>query len=120
MAVIVESLAEELKDRFSISSNDQGTAILGELQSILRIHDALPEELSFKWESYCIKMGVQETQLDLKTVRDFKRDLQDTLERESRAKAHAKAVDKKPLMATPRAKFGAVDVLNMSVAHTCS
>jgi DNA polymerase alpha subunit B len=112
MAVIVESLAEELRDRFTLSNDDDGTLVLGELQSILRIHDILPEDLSFKWESYCIKMGAQETTLSLKTVRDFKRDLQETLERESRAKS-GKTSERRSVLATPRAGMGAVDVLNM-------
>jgi DNA polymerase alpha subunit B len=113
MAMAVESLAEELKGLFSVSSDDQGTAILGELQSILRIHDIEPEDLSFKWESYCLKMGAHDTQLDLKTVRDFKKDLQENLERESRAKTLAKTNERKSVMATPRAGFGGVDVLSM-------
>jgi DNA polymerase alpha subunit B len=113
MAVAVESLSEELRDRFTISSNDEGSAIVGELQSILRIHDIMPEDLSFKWESYCIKMGAQETALSLKTVRDFKRDLQEMLERESRAKTSGKTNERRNVMATPRAGMGAVDVFNM-------
>ena len=59
-----------------------------ELHHILRLLDLSAQELFFKWESYVIKMGVDSTKLDFKTAKDFKKDLQDALERESRAKGH--------------------------------
>ncbi|EMC97793.1 hypothetical protein BAUCODRAFT_67553 [Baudoinia panamericana UAMH 10762] len=84
-----------------------------ELQHIMRLLGLSPQELFFKWESYVIKMGVENTKLDYKTVRDLKKDLQDALERESRAKGHQvhqSAVKK--TAATPRAVNGG-DVFGM-------
>jgi len=89
--------------------------ILGELQSILRIHSVSPQELFYKWESYSMKMGADETKLNLKTARDFKKDLQDVLERDSRTKSHVRSVDKRSHAATPRtiSKTAGGDVFGM-------
>ena len=87
--------------------------ILGELQSILRLHSLSPQELSYKWESYTMKMGSEQTQLDLPTARAFKKDIQEMLERESRAKAHVRSVEKKGVHATPRNTVKGGDVFNM-------
>lgn len=77
--------------------------ILTELQSILRVHSIAPQELFYKWESYCLKMG-EETKMDLETVRLFKRDVQDGLERETRGRGGRQTTEKKlPQTATPRA-----------------
>jgi len=89
--------------------------VLGELQSILRIHSVSPQELFYKWESYSMKMGADETKLNLKTARDFKKDLQDVLERDSRTKSHVRSVDKRSHAATPRtiSKTAGGDVFGM-------
>jgi DNA polymerase alpha subunit B len=93
-------LSAELNERFAAPNEELAPEILTELQSITRIHDLPTEELSYKWESYCMKMGA-ETKLDLKTARDFKKDLQEILEREVRSKA-AKGAEKRTVTATPR------------------
>lgn len=87
--------------------------ILGELQSILRLHSISPQELSYKWESYSMKMGSELTKLDLSTVRAFKKDLQEMLERESRGKAHVRSVDKRGALATPRSAGKGDDMFGM-------
>ena len=74
--------------------------VLGELQSILRLHGLSAQELSYKWESYTMKMGSESTALNFENVRAFKKDLQEMLERESRGKA-GRSVDRK-IHATPR------------------
>ena len=95
--------------------------ILGELQSILRLHSITPEELYFKWESYCLKMGSEETKLDLTTARAFKKDIQEMLERDSRGKAHARNGEKKGVHTTPRnASTKGGDVFDMFVLHQIS
>ncbi|KAF2398644.1 DNA polymerase subunit alpha B [Trichodelitschia bisporula] len=104
-------LDAELNEHFAPHGDALRPEVLMELNSILRIHNIDPEELSYKWESYCMKMGAEETKLDLKTARDFKKDLQEILERETRAK-QAKAMDKRPLGGTPRVGAGG-DVLGM-------
>ena len=107
-------VASELNERFAAPNEELTPEIMTELQSIIRIHDLPAEELSYKWESYCMKMGA-ETKLDLKTTRDFKKDLQETLEREARSKT-AKNVDKRTVAATPRAGGGGGDAFDMFVA----
>ncbi|KAK3067835.1 DNA-directed DNA polymerase alpha subunit pol12 [Teratosphaeriaceae sp. CCFEE 6253] len=83
-----------------------------ELHHICRLLDLSEQELFFKWESYVIKMGVDSTILDLKTAKEFKKDLQDALERESRAKGHVVHQSAaKRTAATPRGGGG--DVFGM-------
>ncbi|KAL6721766.1 DNA-directed DNA polymerase alpha subunit pol12 [Lecanora helva] len=104
----------ELNELFAIPPvNELPPDILGELQSILRLHSITPQELSYKWESYCMKMGSEQTKLDLTTARAFKKDLQEMLERESRGKAHARSVDKRGAFATPRSSGKGDDVFGM-------
>jgi DNA polymerase alpha subunit B len=107
----VDALAEELNKRFTLPSTDVRDLVIAELQSILRLHGITPEDLSFKWESYCMKMG-PETQMELGTVREFKTHLQEDLERESTRKAH-KHIEKRALGATPRAGAVGADVFSM-------
>lgn len=93
----------ELNELFAIPPvTELPPDVLGELQSILRLHSITPQELSYKWESYTMKMGSEETKLDLITARAFKKDLQEALEREARGKAHVRSVDKRGAYATPR------------------
>lgn len=87
--------------------------VLGELQSILRLHSISPQELFYKWESYGMKMGTEQTKFDLPTVRAFKKDLQEMLERESRGKAHVRSVDRRGAYATPRSAGKGDDVFGM-------
>lgn len=88
--------------------------ILGELQSIIRLHSIPPQELFYKWESYSIKMGSDETKLDLNTARAFKKDVQETLERETRSKAHVRSADKRSgAGGTPRNAGSNEDVYGM-------
>lgn len=116
----MDDTASELSERFdrycNTSDNGIPSEILGELQSMLRLYDVSAEELDFKWQAYAMKMGAEETKLDLKTARDFKKNLQDTLEREMRAKAHVKSESKRNAP-TPRAGAkGADDVFGMYVS----
>ena len=92
--------------------------IQSELQSILRLHSIPPQELFYKWESYCIKMGSEETKLDLPTVRAFKKDIQEMLERESKSRSHMRSADKRGTHATPRAGAGHDEMLGMWVSST--
>lgn len=87
--------------------------ILGELQSILRLHSISPQELRYKWESYTMKMGTEQTSLDLITARAFKTDIQENLEREARGKVHVRSVDKRSSYATPRNVAKSRDVFDM-------
>ncbi|TKA29230.1 hypothetical protein B0A50_03740 [Salinomyces thailandicus] len=118
------AMIQELNKAFATDLSDD---VATELQHIIRLLDLDPQELFFKWESYVIKMGVENTRLEMKTVKDFKKDLQDALERESRAKGHHvghNSAAKKP-SATPRATggdvFGMLDgMVTPSMARTNS
>ncbi|KAF7554043.1 hypothetical protein G7046_g6930 [Stylonectria norvegica] len=83
--------------------------LLAELQSILRLHDLSPEDLFFKWESYCIKLDLDTHALSLQAVRNLKQDIQDALENSHR-QAHVKT--ERRVHATPRGARGG-DVYGM-------
>lgn len=112
---IMADIKTELNELFAIPPvTELSPDVSGELQSILRLHSIEARDLLFKWESYMMKMGLEQSSLDLLTVRAFKKDLQEALERESRGKAHVRSVDKRGAYATPRAGKGD-DVFGMSV-----
>lgn len=93
----------ELNELFGRPSAGLEPDVLNELQSIVRLHSIPEQELFFKWEAYSIKMGTENSNLDYKTVRDFKKDLQDALERDSRGKMHVHgSANRKGHTATPR------------------
>lgn len=105
-------VVNELNELFASSYPDGlPKDVLTELQSILRVHSISPQELFYKWESYSLKMG-EETKLNLETVRMFKRDVQDTLERESKGKNARNTEKRSIVIATPRATANA-DVFGM-------
>lgn len=113
----MEDTEKELNELFlSSSPNGLSKDVLAELQSILRLHAISPQEVFWKWESYSLKMGSEETKPDLATMRAFKRDIQDSLERDSRGKnAQLRGTEKRGgVMATPRAVNN--DVFGMYVA----
>lgn len=86
--------------------------VLTELQSILRVHSITAEELFYKWESYSIKMG-EDVRLNLDTVRAFKQDVQEALERESRGRAGRQTEKRAAVTATPRAATAGADMFGM-------
>lgn len=103
----------ELNDFFAGSFPDGVPKdILTELLSMLRVHSISAEELFYKWESYSIKMGDGVT-LTLDTVRGFKQDVQETLERESRDKAGRHTEKRGGVTATPRAPAAGGDMFGM-------
>jgi len=64
--------------------------VTDELQSMLRLYKISPQDLFFKWESYCIKLGYEaDVKISINLVRDFKRDAQQVLEAEVRGKRSA-------------------------------
>lgn len=99
----MEDVVDELNELFASSYPDGlPKDVLAELQSILRVHAISPQELFYKWESYSLKMGPDETKLNLDTVRMFKRDVQDTLERETKGKNARNTEKRGTVTATPR------------------
>ncbi|MCJ1284062.1 DNA-directed DNA polymerase alpha subunit pol12 [Xylographa opegraphella] len=110
----MEDTADDLNGFFVIPGESSiPLDILGELQSIMRLHSISAQELFYKWESYCMKMGSEETKLDLRTVRAFKKDVQEILERETRGKAHVRSADKRGIHATPRVSASNGDAYDM-------
>lgn len=106
-------LETAVNEKFAPHNASLPSDVLHELLSILKLHGLSVEELFWKWESYCIKMGSENTQLEYKTARDFKKDLQDALERDSRTKGHVMHSANKKTAATPRAGGGGGDVFGM-------
>ncbi|OJJ51035.1 hypothetical protein ASPZODRAFT_127031 [Penicilliopsis zonata CBS 506.65] len=100
----MDAITAELNELFAGSSPDGlPQDVLAELLSILRVHSIPAQELFYKWESYCLKMGPEETRMNLDTVRAFKRDVQEALERDSRSKTGRHAEKRGAVTATPRA-----------------
>lgn len=105
----------ELNKLFATPNESLDQAVQNELQSVLRLHDLSPQELFYKWDSYSFKLGGNERlKLDIQRVRDLKRDIQETLEREAKGKVHARN-DRRAVGATPRvaAKAAPGDMFSM-------
>lgn len=110
---MADPVVEELNALFAPASATKKIEadVLGELQSIMRLHSIPPQELFYKWESYSMKIGTDDMKLDIETSRALKKDIQDALERESRNKSHVRSADKRG--ATPRNLSSTGDVFNM-------
>jgi DNA polymerase alpha subunit B len=104
-----EDITTELTELFESYCNTKDDElppeILTELQLMLRLYSISAQELNYKWQAYMMKIGGEENKMDLKTVRDFKKSVQDALERESRGKAQQRN-DTKRTAPTPRAARG--------------
>ncbi|KAI0123072.1 DNA polymerase subunit alpha B [Xylariales sp. AK1849] len=99
---MADSDIQELNERFALGDQKLEPDMIAELQSIMRMHSLSPQDLFFKWESYCIKMEMDEMKLSVDTLRALKRDVQDALERENRNQhAHVVKTEKR-VGATPR------------------
>lgn len=111
--IMADPVVEELNALFAPASATKKLEadVLGELQSIMRLHSIPSEELFYKWESYSMKMGRDDMKLDIETSRGLKQDIQDGLERETRNKSHLRSADKR--VATPRNLSSTGDVFNM-------
>ncbi|KAK8017586.1 DNA polymerase alpha- subunit B [Apiospora rasikravindrae] len=93
---------QELNERFAVGDQQLEPDMLAELQSIMRMHSLSVQDLFFKWESYCIKMDMDEMRLSVENLRSLKREIQDALERENRDRqAHVVKTERKT-GATPR------------------
>ncbi|KAK8041222.1 DNA-directed DNA polymerase alpha subunit POL12 [Apiospora phragmitis] len=93
---------QELNERFAVGDQQLEPDMLAELQSIMRMHSLSVQDLFFKWESYCIKMDMDEMRLSVVNLRSLKREIQDALERENRDRqAHVVKTERKT-GATPR------------------
>lgn len=105
-------IVAELNEQFGSGNKELEADVVAELRSIMRLHQLSVEDLFFKWESYCIKMDIDAAQTALETLRHFKQDLHDTLERNSWS--HVKIKTEKGISSTPRApRVSGGDVFGM-------
>ncbi|KAJ9653942.1 DNA-directed DNA polymerase alpha subunit pol12 [Neophaeococcomyces mojaviensis] len=104
---------ENLNALFAPARDGLQPDILGVLESILRLYSISPQELFYKWESYCLKMGPEETKLDLPTARMFQKDVQDNFERSNEGKRSERkpAVSATPRTASKGDVYGMLDEL---------
>jgi DNA polymerase alpha subunit B len=104
----MDDTTTELTERFEryCDTNDHvlPNDVLSELHSMLSLYSLSAEELDFKWQAYSMKMGAEGERMELKTVRDFRKTMQDSLERESRGKAAQRTAEVKRERPTPRGK----------------
>ncbi|KAH9910106.1 DNA polymerase alpha/epsilon subunit B [Xylariomycetidae sp. FL2044] len=92
---------QELQERFGVGDKRLEPDLVAELQSIMRMHSISAQDLFFKWESYCIKMDMDEMKLSIEILRALKQDIQDALERSNRSH-HVQIKSEKRSSATPR------------------
>src|SRR5579859_2480849 len=84
--------------------------LLGEVLSILRIYNLTPSDLADKWESFCLNKKHLLAEVDdgdpfqLENVRELKKHIQESLERETRNKRSSLAGASN--MGTPIARGG--------------
>ncbi|CZT18761.1 related to POL12 (DNA-directed DNA polymerase alpha) [Ramularia collo-cygni] len=106
------NVESEIKTHFAPPDASLPQDVLTELVHIVQLMGISAEDLYYKWDSYVITMGAETTKLDYKTIRDFKKSLQDTLERESR-KGNVTHAATKRTAATPRVGASGGDVFGM-------
>ena len=109
----------KLLELFAAANSNIQPDVLAELNSIMRLHSIDPQELWYKWESYSIKLGSDDMQLNIATARALKKDVQDTLERDNRTKSHSLTTNKRG-GATPRNVSSNGDVFGMQGRHRLS
>lgn len=110
---MAETTVAELNQFFGAADKGLTQDVVVEMQSIMRLHNLSPEELFFKWESYCIRLDMDDIRPTYEKMRAFKQSLQDALEKATRTQVHSKP--EKRLGATPRATAKGADVFGMWV-----
>jgi DNA polymerase alpha subunit B len=115
-----EEVNGELNELFGTGDKPLGHNILVELKSIMQLHSLSAKDLFFKWESYCIKMDMDDMKLSVESLAALKQDLLDALERNNRSHQLQMKTEKRP-GATPRASAkGGGDVFGMCVSSSWS
>ena len=109
---MADEVLEELNEIFAAGYRlDED--VVAELQSIMKIYGLSVQDMFFKWESYIMKMEKPGMKVNMVTIRAFKHDLQDALERSARSHATNIKTEKRA-SATPRAAAKGGDVFGMS------
>jgi len=112
-----EEIKRELNEYFGTGDKPLEHNVLVELQSIMQLHSLSAKDLFFKWESYCIKMDMDEMRLSVESLAALKQDLLDALERNNRSHQVQIKTEKRP-GATPRASAkGGGDIFGMCVTQ---
>ncbi|KAF3229197.1 DNA-directed DNA polymerase alpha subunit pol12 [Orbilia oligospora] len=100
------SSPEDLAEKFGELPDE----VMVELQNMLRIYNIDAEDLFFKWEEYCLKMG-EDIKLNLKNITTFKDDAREQFEIEMRAKS--KSAQAPAARGVQRTAKNTGDVFNM-------
>jgi hypothetical protein len=117
---MAEAEIQELNERFARGDEPLEHNVVVELQSIMRLHSLTAQDLFFKWESYCIKMDMDEMKLSVESLAALKQDLLDALERSNRTH-QVQIKTEKRTGATPRAAAKSNgDVFGMCVIRLAS
>lgn len=106
----------ELNKLFAAAGKELEPDVLGELRSTMRLHDLSPQDLFYKWESYCLRMEIDGSDMTILSARALKKDVLDALERQNRAAQAAHLRQDKRSAATPRGNIkggGGSDVFGM-------
>src|SRR5579862_9837417 len=89
------SLRDGLLEYFPSSLLSPDSApLLAEVLSILRIYNLTPSDLADKWESFCLNKrhllaeAEEGDPFNLENIRELKKHIQESLERDSRLKKH--------------------------------
>ncbi|KAI0533260.1 DNA polymerase alpha subunit B N-terminal-domain-containing protein [Xylaria digitata] len=99
---MADAETQELNERFATGGQPLEHDILVGLQNIMQLHSLSAQDLFFKWESYCIKMEMDDMKLSVRTLDALKQDLLDALERNNRSH-QVQIKTEKRAGATPRA-----------------
>lgn len=97
---MADEMVTELNERFGSGNKPLEADVIAELQSIMRLHALSVDDMFFKWDAYCMKMDADGLKTSVETLRAFKADLQDALDRSNRTQVHVKT--EKRVGATPR------------------
>lgn len=80
-----EADIQELNEHFATGGKPLEHNVLVELRAIMDLHSLSAQDLFFKWESYCIKMDMDEMKLSEQSLGALRQDLLDALERNNRS-----------------------------------
>lgn len=80
-----EAEIQELNEHFATGGKPLEHNVLVELRAIMDLHSLSAQDLFFKWESYCIKMDMDEMKLSEQSLGALRQDLLDALERNNRS-----------------------------------
>ncbi|KAI1432659.1 DNA polymerase alpha/epsilon subunit B [Xylaria sp. CBS 124048] len=96
-----KTVKRELNERFATGDKPLDHNVLIMLHSIMELYSLSVDDLFFKWESYCIKMDIDEVKLSVESLSALKQELLEALERSNRTH-QVKVKTEKRAGGTPR------------------